>query len=205
MGDRPRDHEDPKPWQEVAAAAEPGAPLLVARGQYAPTGEAIRVGLLRAGRCLADAWVVDADVDELVRALRCDHEVRVGEWDVMYATGWSYAWATDPGPVFLMDSAGLLAWSEGADLLTREGGRCPAAAIVDVEVYLEEGWSVRGVRVRVEGGPPLPIAEERDPFALIDPTYDGLNLMCDASWAVGLGRALGAALRVPVALDEDLR
>lgn len=185
----------------------PSGPLLVVEGQTSPQPRvSIRVGVLRGAQVLFDGWIPPADLATLVEGLRLQGPVRRGEWDVMYATGWSLAWTDDGGPLEVWDRAGLLLWQEPeqAALASRDGARCRVAEVARVRAYLEQGWVVRGVRCELGDGRALPVAEQQDRISELDPTYDGLSLMCEASWARSLAAALGQALGVPVAVDPPL-
>ena len=180
-------------------------PFLVVEGQTSPQPRvSIRVGVLRGAQVLFDGWIPPADLAALVEGLRPRGPVRRGEWDVMYATGWSLAWTDDGGPLEVWDREGLLLRQEQAALASRDGARCPVAEVARVHAYLEQGWVVRGVRCELRDGGALPVAEQQDRISELDPTYDGLSLMFEASWASSLAAALGKALGVPVAVDPPL-
>ncbi|MBI2901564.1 MAG: hypothetical protein HYY17_15380 [Planctomycetes bacterium] len=180
-------------------------PFLVVQGQYSPSpSQSVRIGILQENKVLADAWLATADFHELVNSLAKKAAVRTGEWDVMYATGWGLAWTTDRPPFELWDSEGRLAWQEGDEFRVRAGGRCRIADLLHIEAYLEEGWVLRGVRCVLRNGDRIGLAEVRDMISTIDPTYDGINIMCEASWTVSVAGAVGAALGVPVVKDEAL-
>jgi hypothetical protein len=122
----------------------------------------------------------------------------------MYATGWSRAWTTDGAPFILWGRGGREVWQEGDELVLAGGRRLARAECAEVEAFLAEGWVVRGVRLHTRAGELVVLAEERDEISLVDPTYDGINLMFEAGWTVSLSRALAAALGVPATADEDL-
>lgn len=180
-------------------------PLLVVQGQYSPApSQAIRVGILEGGRVLSDLWLKSADWDVLVGSLRQRCDVRTGEWDVMYATGWGLAWTSDAGPFEVWNGEGRLAWREGNDFVIRPNLDLPVAAIDHVHAYLREGWVLRGVECVMREGGAICVAEVRDEIPTIDPTYDDLNIACEASWAVSLARAIGRGIGLPVRYDEPL-
>lgn len=204
----PRPHEQPRTAAEVLATLDLGADLeatWVVRGQYGPEGLVERIGLLRAGAVLVDAWMVPAQRHRLVRALAAQRPVRVGEWDVMYATGWSVAWSTDAGPFEAFTPGGPLARVEGEGLWIRGGRTLALDELQRVEVYLSADWVERGVQLRLTSGEEVEVESQREPFALFDPTYDGIDLMFDASWAESLGQALARGLGVDLEVAEDLR
>jgi hypothetical protein len=59
------------------------------------------------------------------------------------------------------------------------------------------------VGLRTATGDTLSIARQTELGALIDPTYDGVNLLADASWASALGSALAGALGVPFETNDQ--
>lgn len=69
--------------------------------------------------------------------------------------------------------------------------------VLRVRTYLGPTLSRRGVCLELIAEAPLVVAEEYDEWADRDPTYDFVNLMFDAAWAVDLGRDLAAWLGVP--------
>jgi hypothetical protein len=70
-------------------------------------------------------------------------------------------------------------------------------AVRAVRAEVTKGWVVHRVGLRVGSDEIIWVARRIEPGPLIDPTYDGLNLMADAGWASALGSALAAALEVP--------
>lgn len=181
------------------------SPLLVAEGQFSPASEAaVRVGVLCCGKVLADLWVPPAILKAMPGALAERAAVRRGEWDVLYATGYSVAWTTDGVPFELWDWEGPLA-SQNGDMLTVRGFTpCLISDIECIEAYIGTDWVNRGVRCRLKSGKTIPIAEANEVSAAIDPTYDGLDLLVDASWVSSLAWAMGEALGLTVKRDKAL-
>jgi len=203
--DRPaRDsHENPTAWEAVAAGITGPGPLVLAGNQYSPS-PGKRVLVFRDGTLLADRWVRASELTRLEAALAKDRRVRRGECDAMYATGWSCLWTVDGPPLEVWDPEGSLVRQEGDLLRFRNGDSCRAIDVARVHGYLEDAWVTRGVRCVLKGGASITVAEDKDSFVLVDPTYDGLNITCDAAWVVSLARALGKALGAPVQTDEPL-
>jgi hypothetical protein len=70
---------------------------------------------------------------------------------------------------------------------------------------LSGDWIRRQVRLLFEGRRPLVLARRLELSVPLDPTYDALDLLCDASWVHALATRLGDVLEVPVELDADLQ
>lgn len=208
----------PRPLDEVlfqVASATRERGLLVVVGQYAPNPRrAVRVLVITrdgAPRSVLDAWMRPEDLGPLATALGRPPEVRAGASDAMYATRWKLAWTTDAKtvenapPFELWTPRGLVAHvsRDGAFLDTIEGP-LPRARIKRIEGYLSKGWVERGVRVVLEGRSSHLLARQLEPMAAVDPTYDGLDLMCDASWVRSLAESLAGALDVAVDVADGL-
>ncbi|MCA9658382.1 MAG: hypothetical protein KC486_08560 [Myxococcales bacterium] len=182
---------------------EVGALLLAVGGFGSPIDAPCdRVGvfaIVGAGLVLlADAWVREAQRDDLVAALRdrCAG-LRVGAWDVLYATAWGYAWTADGLPFALWDRRGCVASASAAGLHRRGDADLARATLTAVEVRLSDDWSRRSVEVVGADGRWTVVAEESLAPA-VDPTYDGIDLMVDLGWLIAVGRALAQALALPL-------
>jgi hypothetical protein len=198
---------------EIAASLRPilaGATVLVGPGQYSPYPEHERVGVLRVSgwekpELVWDRFYPKSKIDVLRTALRGVCRVLAGEFDTMYATGWSFAWTVRPTPFRVFDSAGVIAVEEGAILRLRRDGAPVDIAVRDIErvsAWVAADWVARGVSIVKRGGERIDVAVAHEWMAAIDPTYDGLNLLCDAAWAAQLGKAMGRGLGVPYEAED---
>ena len=203
--------------REVAASlrsALQGSTVIVGGGQYSPYPDRCRVGVLRVDGdgepdLVWDRFLPRTAVSELRTALRAFCEVLEGELDTMAATQWTLAWTVSPAPLRVYDRRGLLAEREGSNarVLSRSGApvRVPIEQIESVLGWVSGDWVKRGVSLVLRAGERVVVAQVEDPFAQIDPTYDGINLMLDASWAAEMGKAIAKGLGVPyVAGDPAL-
>lgn len=190
---------------EVAAAGAPRS-LLVCTGQYAPqpaaTQRVLVLGDDGAARVYADAWMTPAAIDELLARLR-GVTVRTGRCDAMYATSWSVAWASDEGDLEVWDAGGRVLWQQYGTLVHRTRGRLPHAC--EVHATLSSGWVERSVVLRLADGSVCEVAACSEEAAALDPTYDALDLLMDASWMLELTRELGVRLGIATVLDPALR
>lgn len=205
-------HEHPRPWRELSELVRDAESVLLATGQFraAPCTNQ-RVGLFvldsPAGQnfqCAADAWMTEEGLAELSGFLRRRCLVRSGEWDVMYATSWNYAWTADAHDFCLFDKDGKRAWQEGLSLKLRDGEAIQRVELERVEAYLSDRWVERGVALVDLAGKPHIIASQRDTNALLDPTCDELSIFLEASWAVSLATAIANALAIPMTKDKAL-
>lgn len=214
--DAERDIEQRSP-SEIAASlrsALRGGVVIVGPGQFSPYREHSRVSVLRVDgggkpAIVWDRFLRDEAIPELRKALRAFCDVLEGELDTMYATPWSLAWTVPPSRFQVYDRGGLLAAQEGrfARVFSRSGQpvSVPLDEIESVLGWISDDWVARGVSLVMRGGERVVIAEVEDKFALIDPTYDGINLLFEAAWAAEMGKAIAKGLGVPyVAGDPAL-
>ncbi|HVO31011.1 MAG TPA: hypothetical protein VMV18_09755 [bacterium] len=191
-------------------AQAPGAPFLVGRGEMPVGGERWRCGVLAIPEN-ARPWLVwdgpllQSEREALTRTLGA----WPGQLDFMAATPWKYAWTVPPAPFRLWREKGLRCAVDGDVIRVRRVvGMEQVARVADaraVEVELSADWTLRRVLLHLAGREPLLIAKQADAFPTIDPTYDGINLMFDASWALDVARSLAAALKVETRIPDALR
>jgi hypothetical protein len=194
--------------EDIAASLQrslSGGAALVGTGQYSPYPEHPRVSVLRVDEgaipsLVWDRFFPDKALPDLRRALSAFCEVFEGEVDTMYATGWSFAWTVPPAPLRAYNTDGLLMAIEGG--IARVTPRSSAAVAVPIGQiesvlgWVSDDWVRRGVSLVTSSGQHVVVAEVEDPFVLIDPTYDGINLLCEAAWAAQMGKALAKGLGV---------
>lgn len=179
--------------------------LIVAIGQIRNREGLQRVGVLdvssaRRVRVVRDEW--HADPATLARELGAS----LGHWDVMHSTRWMYAWHEGR----LWDRRGLRARvlhphviEVRKPMLAR--GDFTRLVVASVRARLDKGWLVRTVTLVDRSGNEHVVARKRELSVVIDPVYDGIDLMMDAAWCSQLAQSLAGALEVPCAIDEDLR
>lgn len=111
--------------------------------------------------------------------------------------GGEYVWA-------IIHERDFIAWSTSARLFTATRSRVqvgpsvlPAADITSVTSWLSPSdLGHRAVMLERKCEPPVVLVEEHDPASKLDPTYDCVNVVFDASWAWSLARDLAAWLGV---------
>jgi hypothetical protein len=182
------------------ATKHAGRMLIVGKGQW---GDRAGVVDVEARSLLYDGSLTESLLPGLRAAASEGATVWPGELDFMAKTDWKLAWTEAPAPFHLVarERDGCKVESAACLLGSRS---IPRPEIVSVHAFLEQGWLERGVALRLRSGEELDVARDRDEFVAIDPTYDGINLMCDTSWVLSLGRSLAAALGVPFTRHEDL-
>lgn len=189
-----------------AVAPKQGELVLVAAGQYSGAPGATRLTLVDlAGRERWDGFVKDGLIAALGKLLvSAGADAREGECDTMHATPWSVAWTDDKQrPWLLLDGQGVRL-EVGFDVRVRWRLPIERARVARVEARLSADWTERTVALVFEDGEDIVIATERDDVPLVDPSYDGLNLMADAAWVRCLASALARALGVRLVADRAL-
>ena len=203
--------------EELAASLRvnlPNTTLLVGPGQFSPYADHERISILvvddpleKKPYVIWDRFLATQTVAPLCEALRAyAREVWPGEFDTMYGTPWTYAWTTMPNKLRLYDALGLLfAVENGSFALRYENVMVTVSSdeVVQVVGWLSADWSERGVRLDLRDGKSLMIAERTEAMAQLDPTYDGIDLMCDASWVGRLGKAMAQGLGVPYVAEDS--
>ena len=192
--------------EQIRAEIEGGL-LIVGPGQFSPWPGHERVAVLRVDRAepvlVWDAFHPREHVAALRAALGTLSTVWPGELDMMYATPWSYAWTIAPAPFRLYDRSGLMGALEDRCLTLRASDRrVRAADVASVLGWAGDDAADRGVDLVLPSGARVTVAVEHELAAVVDPTYDGIDLMFDASWVPVLGRSLATALGVDYAATE---
>lgn len=145
---------------------------------------------------LLDVWIPRADLARVEEALGVP--VVEGEWDVMYATGWSMAWVIDGANVWVWTpEQGLTCEADGAHVRLGEV-QVKSKEVEAVLGWLARDWVRREVRVRLKSGDEHSLVGVDVPTAAMgDMFYDGLDLMADTSWVHNLGHTIARGLGVP--------
>jgi hypothetical protein len=212
--ERDIDSREPAEIVESLRAFIQDETLFVGHGQYSPYAKHGRVTVLVVGDRGSRSPVVIWDRFFPMSALPAlreaigvhAREVWYGELDTMYGTPWSYAWTTPPGPFRICDRQGVLVETREDGVVLRQEAAplvIPQADIVQVVGWLAPDWAKRGVRIDLRQGPPVDVAENEEAMAILDPTYDGIDLMCDAAWVGRLGKAMAAGLGVPYFAEDS--
>lgn len=120
--------------------------------------------------------------------------VRVG----MFAPHNDHFWcADDQGFTLWSISGGLELEGKAGNLVLADGRHVTAAQVQSVTSFVENEMIHRGVRLELVGGKSMIVADEEDPAAEGDPTYNRDNLSIDAAWVDYLGAALAKWLGKP--------
>ncbi|HEY1959880.1 MAG TPA: hypothetical protein VGH28_29935 [Polyangiaceae bacterium] len=119
--------------------------------------------------------------------------IRVGIW-VPHS---EYFWCDDDQGFDLWSSSRLELEGKHGNLQLADGRRVSAASVASVASFVDEDMVHRGVRLELADGSSVLVAEERDPAALGDPTYNVDNFSIEAAWTDYLGAALASWLGKP--------
>ena len=103
-----------------------------------------------------------------------------------------YAWTTKP---FRVWRRGRLLASLNEPWLEFAPFGVAANDVVKVSTWVSESWSKIGVRVHLKDGTDR-LLTWRWNTGLVDPFYDGIDLMFDTSWASEIARSLADELGV---------
>jgi hypothetical protein len=179
--------------------------LIVVVGQIRNRERLQRVGVLDVAsaqrvRVVRDEW--HASPAELAAQLHAP----LGHWDVMHSTTWKYAW--HEGRVWDRRGTRARVTAPGRIELRRallSFGGFARLSIARVKARLDRGWLVRTVSVVEADGKEHVVARKRELSVVIDPVYDGIDLMFDGAWCPQLAQSLASALGVACEIDEDLR
>jgi hypothetical protein len=109
--------------------------------------------------------------------------------------GGEYVWAVVGDQLTIWNFKARLSVAGKTEVVA--GGRRVADATRVVAFVDANDLGHRGVRVESASGAALVAAEEHDPAAEMDPTYNRDNLIIDAAWANSFGRTLAKWLGVP--------
>jgi len=190
-----------------------GTTLVVGPGQFSPHANHQRVLVLCVDRSgiepsvIWDRFLHKESIVPLIRALQVYAQmVWLGEFDTMYATPWAYAWTMPPEVFRLYDRKGCVIQLQEEKLVLRREDKHVIIALSDVAQvigWLSDDWYKREVRIVTHQGEHFVVAEAEEEMAHLDPTYDGINLMCDAAWVRQLGFAMAQGLGVPYTSDNS--
>lgn len=214
---KPGPHEAPLSTETLLAMVQRALlkRALVVKGQYSPDPEKVERTLIysHGGSRLSkvvDAWITPETFNEMLTSLRASCKTTVGSSDAMYGTAARHVWAHCAGELRLWRRSFLVGRFTGSDCRVRKTiihpwTLLPNTSVSSIYAFLSATWAERGVRLERTPRRSIVIARATEPMALLDPTYDGIDLLCDASWAVDLARAVSSATSIPLKLHKDLR
>lgn len=190
------------------------ASVVVATGQYSPNPEHAQRTLFFTEQKerltkIVDTWLSPDATGDVIRMLR--HQVRVatGSCSAMYTTKAAVVWADCGDELRLWRHGRLVARFKARETELRPWLIGPWRKFNNAHFsfthgFLSNSWLQRGVRLQRKAGGSVAIANMIDPIVFFDPTYDGMDLMCDANWVPDLARAISEITTVPLKLDSPL-
>ncbi|HEY5995035.1 MAG TPA: hypothetical protein VIU46_10615 [Gallionellaceae bacterium] len=193
---------------------KPHQRFVVVVGQYSPNPQKAERFLVFS--CLGpylwkavDVWLTPAGHTELLSRLCASSQVAVGSCDAMYSTKARHVWATVGEELHVWRRGKLIARFSTQQAVIRNKAmfgwsNYPIEAFRSCRGYVSLFWFKRGVALERSLGRTVVVATATESMALIDPTYDGIDLMCDASWVGDLARAISSATHLPLDLDKSL-
>ncbi len=190
-----------------------GGHIVIAKGQYSPRPRESQRFLIHTGTQAltqrADVWMTAAGLHAVLESLGARHAVSLGECDSMYATRPCLVWADVQESLHLW-KRGTLVGQFAADCIRIRSGRfgrwtvLPADTVRECHGYLADGWYQRGVALVLSDGGRRVVSRKRELSVLLDPTYDGLDLLADAAWVDALASAICRKTLLAKRLDEGL-
>jgi len=190
--------------------------LVVAKGQYSPyPHESERVFFYASDRRtgqlkhLLDSWLPPRVYQSVLDSIPGDIHVTTGSCSAMAIGRPVHVWAQQ-GPDLLLWKKGRLVGKfnhQSSELRTGYFGKWHSYTNDELSCshgFLSSNWLKRGVRLCDKDGKCIVAVQTRDPIVFIDPTYDSLDLMCDASWVPDLAKSVAYATGLPVELDAPL-
>jgi hypothetical protein len=189
--------------QAVTELNVEGKEIVAGIGQYYKHRSEVRFTVIDVGRrrprvLWDDGWPRSEPTMAFESLRHRAESFRMGEFDTMHATKWRLAWTIDAGEFSLWDRTGLRLWTGDNQIHRRGHQPISVADAVKVEATLSEGWFKRGVAVGLKSGNVFSVASANEPMTMVDPAYDFIDVMFDASWVTALAKALAAALGVAV-------
>lgn len=141
---------------------------------------------------LIETDVPASNQDAMSKDLR-QRGVRVGE----FVPRSQYFWCADDKGFALWSLARLEAEGTHGDLVLAAGRRVTNSQVRAVVSFVSDDMVHRGVRLDLDNGSRVVVAQDEDLAPIADPGYDVANLAIDASWARHLGIALANWLNRP--------
>jgi hypothetical protein len=206
-------HENPMKFDQIMAILNLSRSnrLVIATGQYSPNSNSERTFFF--SECsdklkeVADVWLSQKTKADVLSNLS---NFLLGSSSAMYSTRPVFVWAAKGNELYL--------WNNGthvAKFTTQEthiktgifgtGKTYQNSSLSSVHAFLSKTWFKRGVSIKHKSGKNIQLAHSKELSALIDPTYDGFDVMCDASWVSDLARAIANTTGIPLAIDKELR
>lgn len=194
-------------------AADTKLPVIV-KGQYSPDpmkAERILVFDENGNRLLnvLDAWITPETYQQVIASFSGIARPRFGSCSAMAGTKPKYIWAVRDKELRLWHSRALVARFTPQQCLIRRRfvgswSKLPISEFNFVHAFVSTTWVRREVVLESDDGRNIVIARAMDLMPIIDPTYDGLDVMCDTSWARSLAESISVATAIPLKLNKLL-
>lgn len=188
--------------------------LVVAKGQYSPYPRESERVLFFAEKNdrlkpLLDTWLPPRVYQAVLDALPAGISVAIGSCSAMALNKPAHVWASKGRDLHLWKRGRLVGkfGSQHSELRCGWTGKwrsIPNAELSCAHGFLSPNWLQRGVKLCRKDGQCYMAAHARDPIVFIDPTYDNMDLVCDASWVPDLAKSVAFATGLAVQLDFPL-
>lgn len=189
-------------------AGDPGAPLVLAEGDLSPEPDVARRWFALEAKEeaiteLLSFWIRTGEHDALVSRFP-GRVIALGNCDAMYATPWEHVWYAEGGRLHVWGREPSVHVIADAAQLVLGDRVIERARIARLHRGLSSGWGEHWVDLVTTDGEVVRLFSKREDFAFVDPTYDGIDLLCDSAWAGDIARALAGVLGVEVTRHPDL-
>jgi len=184
---------------------------VIVKAQYSPSPTKVeRTLVYRAHgqrlRKVADVWLAPETYNEVLNQFP---NASLGSCSAMYSTIPEYVWAQRDNELRLWHNGTITARFTNQECHTRGNlislwAVSPNSSFAGVHAFLSKTWIRRGVRLERKFGRSVNVAMAKEPMAFLDPTYDGIDVMCDASWAADLAAAIASITGIKLIVDKGL-
>ena len=147
-------------------------------------------------------WITREDWAQLKPQIEAHRHI-IGSCDAMYHTAPSLIWFEAEGLFYLYDDQTLLLQCSPTELKFKEQG-ISKTDLSHIHAALSSDWVVRSLKIVLQSGLSHTLVEYHEDMAIIDPCYDAIDLICDASWLSAVGRDLSRFMGIELHMDEGL-
>lgn len=153
--------------------------------------------------CFWSGWVDLAKLRVDLTSNGKQVQVIAGKSDAMSATSPVYVWAKIYNVLHCWKNGTLVFKGGAAGIKVAKAHDIPLSHIQAISCDISQDWSRRTISVVTANGK-IELASRTEWSVQFDPTYDGVDLLCDSSWLLALGRAIADTLDLPLIVHPDL-
>jgi len=156
-----------------------------------------------------DCWLNKEERDKIPDLAKGKYEICSANCDGMYSTAIKYLWFEYNNEFYLFYKTYLQVKIGNNKLLFfNKKGDVKREIIIEnddiIKCFLSQNWIKRGVEY-IKNSKKKLLAFQKDYIAIIDPTYDRINLMFETTWLTELGYAISKFTGLSFEMDNDLK